>query len=98
MASDAIMPYTNVYRSRVLNTCLYRGFGADLADRAKQKPLNPLFSTTSSGSNPTLSANHTSGAWTRRPYRVNAGCVRNLTGRPTLGEHRLLVSSLSLSS
>src|SRR5688572_18091501 len=52
------MPYTLVYSIRVLNTCLYLGFRADLADREEGKnTLSPLFSTTSSGSNPTLSAN-----------------------------------------
>jgi len=34
---DTIMPYTNVYRCRVLNTCLSLGFRADLADCAEAK-------------------------------------------------------------
>jgi len=31
------MPYTLVYSIRVLNTCLYLGFRADLADREEGK-------------------------------------------------------------
>jgi len=52
---DAVL--RGMARFRVLNTCLYPGFRADLADRAEARiPLSSLFSTTGSGANPTLSA------------------------------------------